>query len=304
MMPRAKMAESLANLIPTFSGKDNENIKFWLDQLIRIANFEKWNNEKKSIILRLHCRDKALQFLIDDPIASKENDFLILSELLIKKFEKKQTFQEIQKLFANISQKQNQSVKDLANDISIAADKYVSFDNNNPDGNAVLKENLKLTKFLEALKPDISLEVKKFGPKKFSEALAHAINIESALEQSCSSSNNAISNFDIHNILKENLRKDQIIADLNKKLNNITNHNVVNNINDKPSTSSFKTNVTCHICSKPHLTTDCWYFPKETQSNKPKHWQRGYSRGRYNNHPYRNNHGRFRRPRVPKRDLN
>ncbi|GBN56578.1 hypothetical protein AVEN_93063-1 [Araneus ventricosus] len=63
----------------------------------------------------------------------------------------------------------------------------------------------------KALKPDISLEVKKFGPKDLKSALAHAINIESALEQSVDNCTNK-SNVDIHNILKENLIKDQLIA--------------------------------------------------------------------------------------------
>lgn len=302
------MAESLANLIPTFSGKDNENVKFWLGQISQIATLEKWNNEKKSIILRLHCRDIALKFLIEDPIAAEENDFVKLSELLLKKFEKKQTFQEIQKQFSNISQKQNQSVKDLANEVSIAADKYVNVDNDNPNGNAILKENLKLTKFLEALKPDISLEVKKFGPKNFNDALTHAINIESALEQSNENSSNNILNVDIHNILKENLMKDQLIADLNKRLNNLTSSNVVNNVNKVTATTSRETNypnnVTCHICSKPHLTTECWYFPRENNFKNSKHWHRGHLRGQHSSHPYRSNQGRFRRSRMPRKNLN
>ncbi|GBN53005.1 hypothetical protein AVEN_248959-1, partial [Araneus ventricosus] len=126
--------------------------------------------------------DNALKFLIEDPIASKENDFDNLAELLIKKFEKKQSFQEIQRQFSTISQKQNQSVKDLANEVSMVADKYVNVENTNKNCDSILKENLKLTKFLEALKPAISLEVKKFGPKNLKSAVAHAINIESALE--------------------------------------------------------------------------------------------------------------------------
>ncbi|GBN57535.1 hypothetical protein AVEN_87250-1 [Araneus ventricosus] len=174
--------------------------------------------------------DNALKFLIEDPIASKENDFDNLAELLIKMFEKKQSFQKIQRQFSTISQKQNQSVKDLANEVSMVADKYVNVENTNQNCDSILKENLKLTKFLEALKPDISLEVKKFGPKDLKSALAHAINIESALEKSCDNSTNNISNVDIHNILKENLIKDQLIADLNKKINNLTSDNVINNI--------------------------------------------------------------------------
>ncbi|GBM55739.1 hypothetical protein AVEN_190327-1 [Araneus ventricosus] len=96
----------------------------------------------------------------------------------------------------------------------MVADKYVNVENTNQNCDSILKENLKLTKFLEALKPDISLEVKKFGRKDLKSVLAHAINIESALEQSCDNSTNNISNVDIQNILKENLIKDQLIADL------------------------------------------------------------------------------------------
>lgn len=298
-MPKnSNMSESLANLIPAFSGKDGENITFWITQIKQIATLENWNKDKKAIVLKLHCRDNALKFLIEDPIASKENDFDNLAELLIKKFEKKQSFQEIQRQFSTISQKQNQSVKDLANEVSMVADKYVNVENTNQNCDSILKENLKLTKFLEALKPDISLEVKKFGPKDLKSALAHAINIESALEQSCDNSTNNISNVDIHNILKENLMKDQLIADLNKKINNLTSGNVINNIKrDTASTShegDTQNKITCHICSKPHWTTDCWYYPRGNQSNNPRPWRRYNSRESQNVHPYRGYRGRFR----------
>ncbi|GBM96446.1 hypothetical protein AVEN_133809-1 [Araneus ventricosus] len=212
-MPKnSNMSESLADLIPAFSGKDGENITFWITQIKQIATLENWNKDKKAIVLKLHCRDNALKFLIEDPIASKENDFENLAEILIKKFEKKQSFQEIQRQFSTISQKQNQLVKDLTNEVSMVANKYVNVENTNQNCDSILKESLKLTKFLEALKPDISLEVKKCGPKDLKSALARARNIESALEQSCDNSTNNISNVDIHNILKENLIKDQLIA--------------------------------------------------------------------------------------------
>ncbi|GBN31564.1 hypothetical protein AVEN_100076-1 [Araneus ventricosus] len=84
--------------------------------------------------------DNALKFLIDYPIASKENDFDNLAEVLIKKFEKKQ------RQFSTISQKQNQSVKDLANEVSMVADKYVNVENTNQNCDSILKENLKLTR--------------------------------------------------------------------------------------------------------------------------------------------------------------
>ncbi|GBL81205.1 hypothetical protein AVEN_214643-1 [Araneus ventricosus] len=99
----------------------------------------------------------------------------------------------------------------------MVANKYVNVENSNQNCNSTLKENLRLTKFVEALKPDIRLEVKEFGPKDLESALARAINIESALEQSSDNSTNSISNVDMHNIQKENLIKDQLIADLNKK---------------------------------------------------------------------------------------
>ncbi|GBN45544.1 hypothetical protein AVEN_95834-1 [Araneus ventricosus] len=245
----------------------------------------------KSYIRLHHPRDNALKFLIGDPIASKENDFDNLAELLIKTFEKKQSFQEIHRQFSAISQKQNQSVKDLANEASMVADKYVTVENTNQNCDLILKENLKLTKFLEALKPDISLEVKKFGPKDLKSALAHAINIESALEQSCDNSTNNISSVDIHNILKENLIKDQLIADLSKKINNLTRGNVINNIKRDTTSASHEgdtqNKITCHICSEPHWTTDSWYYPRGNQSRNPRPWRRYNSHESQNVHPYR-----------------
>ncbi|GBN70438.1 hypothetical protein AVEN_199374-1 [Araneus ventricosus] len=61
-----------------------------------------------------------------------------------------------------------------------------------------------------------------------------------------------------------------------KKKKKLTSGIVVNNIErDTTSTScegDTRNTISCHICSKPHLTTDCWYYPRENQSRNPRPW--------------------------------
>ncbi|KFM70062.1 hypothetical protein X975_04397, partial [Stegodyphus mimosarum] len=175
------MTTSLASALPTFSGNVSQNVDFFIDQINSVEEREKWPNEKKLIILKIYCRDKALDFLANDSRAAIENDFENLEKLLKDKFSQVESFQVIQQKFSNFSQKCNQSVRELADEITTAATKYINEDSVENLSLHKLKENMKLTKFLDALRADIRIEVKKLGLSSFDRVIELASNIENAL---------------------------------------------------------------------------------------------------------------------------
>lgn len=73
---------SLANSLPDLSGSKEENFKFFIEQIENLADLEQWDNRRKFVVLQLHCKDHALNFIANDPVASKINDFDQLKQSL------------------------------------------------------------------------------------------------------------------------------------------------------------------------------------------------------------------------------
>ncbi|GBL95329.1 Transposon Tf2-6 polyprotein, partial [Araneus ventricosus] len=69
----------------------------------------------------------------------------------------------------------------LAEQVSSTTDKFSNPIDSEEENIVNLTEKLKLSKFIEALRPDIRVEVKKLGPKIFKSAVAIAKNIDNAL---------------------------------------------------------------------------------------------------------------------------
>lgn len=182
---------SLANALPTFSVSDTENIEYFLTQFNDVAKLEKWSEPKKLIILKLQCKEQALKFLSS---SSK---------------------------LANLAQKPNKNCTDLADEVENLVTKFI--DNKKDDESPTLMaltENLKFTKFIESLRADIRMEVLKFGPQNFSQAVKRAKNIEAALEQQEFDVNNVNvnSNVDIDMLLKQQFESNQKIMQLTEKI--------------------------------------------------------------------------------------
>lgn len=100
---------SLLHSQPNFSGKKDEIFNFFFIELENLGNLEHWDNNRKLVVLKLNCKDQALNFIVNDPIAWKINDFDQLKDLLAKKFTKTTSFAEKQQNFLVISQKQSQT---------------------------------------------------------------------------------------------------------------------------------------------------------------------------------------------------
>lgn len=257
MARRAIMDMSLASAIPTFSGNADENIEYFVSQVRDVAVLENWPQNKRILILKLNCRDAAQKFLIECPQAQNAQNFEDLALLLIEKFKKSQSFEEIQLKFNSIKQKPNQSIVNLINDINSHADKYLSkIDMKTQDSNEFI-DSIKLNRLLEAVRPEIKIEILKLGPKNFSEACKYAKNVEKALDaHGMMVNNNVGQNFELNSIMQSQLEGNKQIKELKEELEKVKNNST------RPLRQNHRDNIQCHICGKNHITTKCWYFPQ------------------------------------------
>lgn len=295
------MEMSLASAIPTFSGQNEENIEYFVGQVRDVATLENWPENKKILILKLNCRDAAQKFLIESPLVAGIQNFEQLAELLIKKFKKCQPFDEIQSKFNNIKQKPSQTIQDLISEINSYAALYLSkIDIQTPNSNQFI-DSIKLNKLLESVRSEVKVEILKLGPKTFSEACRHSLNVEKALEaQEVMINNNMCQNFEINSILSNQLESSKKMNEFREELEKVKS----NNMNSRPVRQNFKEKIQCHICGKNHITTKCWYFPTNSTNSQQQHGRQNpnfipirNSRGRNfrsfgnsrRNHPYRRN---------------
>ncbi|GBO23513.1 Transposon Tf2-6 polyprotein [Araneus ventricosus] len=284
------MAQSLISSLTPFKG-GNENFDFFIKQFIEIAKLEKWGEAKKILVLKLNLKDEALKFLVSNPKFEEIDNFDSLVKKLEEKFCKKPNFEEAQRQFNNLKQKVSQSISDLAEQVSSTTDKFSNPNNSEEENIINLTEKLKLSKFIEALRPDIRVEVKKLGPKNFKSAVAIAKNIDNALSDDGAEIN--VTDSGINQILSQQLSTNKQILELSEKVNAISSQNLcVNSLTEAPATNS--NNVQsyqqspCQICGKlNHKANNCFHF---TRGN----YYRGNVRANYNRtfrannfHPYR-----------------
>ncbi|GBM68071.1 hypothetical protein AVEN_224179-1 [Araneus ventricosus] len=295
-MPPKKQKEftiSMAASLNCFSGEVEENFDFFLDLLESLATLEEWSVEKKLLTLKLHLKGKALKFLSDDISNEQQNNFEELVGLLKKKFSRSVSFEILQNKFNKIVQQPGQSVKDLAEEISNAANRYFNKGNSKNPEICTLTEKMKFSKFLESVRPDIRTQVKILGPSSFEEAVKQACNAEIAFNDTAAASSNVFTPAEVNILLAKHFESSKKIEELNKKIENLSQISVGNHSASEPwDRSAFNRNdhgstalnvkIECHICGKGHITTECWYFPRESNAGSHNsHPQRFYNRGNF-----------------------
>ncbi|GBN82007.1 hypothetical protein AVEN_171396-1 [Araneus ventricosus] len=167
------MSNSLIASLTPFKGNE-DSFEFFVKQLNAIAKLEKWGEAKKILVLKLNLKDEALKFLVSNPKLEEIDNSDSLVKKLEENFCKKPNFEEAQQRFNNLKQKVSQSISDLAELVISTTDKFSNPNNSEEENIVSLTEKLKLSKFIEALRPDIRVEVKKLGPKTFKSAVENS----------------------------------------------------------------------------------------------------------------------------------
>lgn len=221
-----------------------------------------------------------------------QKNFDDLAELLKAKFTKNENFGERQNKFSKIKQIQGQKVNDLAEVIKSATSNYINIEENDTEAFHQLKHNLMLTKFMEALRPDIKVEVQKLGPKTFKQAVEFSENVERALEENVNLIE-VVNNVEVNHLMQTQLQNNLEIEKLKAELNKLKEEKQIAERNQN-------TQIRCHICNKGHITTKCWQYPTNNRQDKaennynynPYHKfksVRGQNRGARSFRPYRGN---------------
>lgn len=185
--------------------------------------------------------------------------------MLNVKFQKSKSFNEKLQDFSQISHKQSQNVTNLASEIDLAANAYLNIDENSDANLLDLGDKIKLNKFIDILRSDIRIEVKKQNPQTFNAAKNIAINIENALKDPEFNAN-PISISDVNTLINSQIQTNEKIEQLNLQLSKLSCEKTVNHVNlDTPTNSqpnqSNEFVDRCLICGKSHLTINCWHFP-------------------------------------------
>lgn len=275
---------SFAHLVSSFSGSHTENVDFFVAQLEEIASLEAWSEQKQFLFLKLHLRDAALQFLHSDPTAISATTFSELATALKKKFSSSKSFQQRERDFANIRQKPTQSVQELADQLLAAAHLLFGSESAECEDYLELKGNMIRQKFLDALRPDIRTEVLKFDPVNLDGTIKRAKQIEVALlDDTTQSGENVYAQTVCNNMSnRSNSSDSKLLSELQNKIRELESKNetLSRQINNVSS------NVRCHICGKGHVTTKCWNYPANQNSNN-----QGYRGNRHS--PYNGRRGSY-----------
>ncbi|GBM17454.1 hypothetical protein AVEN_193753-1 [Araneus ventricosus] len=154
---------------------------------------------------------------------------------------------------------------DLADQVNLSAEKFINPKGSEEENLVTLTEKLKLSKFIEALRSDIRVEVKKLGPKSFKSAIAMAKNIDNALSEDSGEFNATDSG--INQILSQQLDTNKQIMELSERVNAISTQNMaVNSLTEAPSTSSnvqINQQIQCQICGKfNHIARNCFLYTR------------------------------------------
>lgn len=185
-------------------------------------------------------------------------------------FKKEKSFAQAQQNFINAKQKPNQTVEEFTKSFNVEAQKYLAMSGHASKAGAKdLLETIKLSKYIEALRPDIAFELIKEAPETFDEAVRIAKNMEIALNsKSASEINNLTSKSE--NTLYEaliQLSKDQKsqIQELKEQVNNLKINE--NNASKNQTDTASKIERYCHICSKQNHDTQNCFFNKKASNN-------------------------------------
>lgn len=281
---------SLANNLPQFHGNSEENVNYFLEQVDNVANLEKWSEDRKFLIIKLNLKGKAQQFIANDSYASKAKNSEELKKCLKHKYQKKESFADNYNKFAAIVQIPNQSINELAELVDTVGDRYLGITEDSTPDLCNLAKKTKLNKFLDALRSDIKLEVRKQNPTTFEKAIEIAKNIECALSDPTCQVNHSFST-EIDTVLQNQLENNKKIMEIKETLDRMSNPSL-NNIRVRENTAEGQNQrLQCLVCGKPHLTIDCWYYPNFQNSNvdHQSKYRRNFNSYRATRSNYRNN---------------
>lgn len=173
--------DNILSVLPSFDGKKENNIKLFIQLFQEAADQTKLSEPVKLIILKSKITGTARERMQADTEIISETNYENLKKKLLEIFGTKITFNDAHELFAKLKQNPDEKMNDFILRFNLNASKFLETSGfaNKPDAKNMF-ELMKLNKFINAIRSDIALEVRKRAVTKFSEAVEIARNIETA----------------------------------------------------------------------------------------------------------------------------
>lgn len=259
---------ALLQTFPSFDGKRESNIEFYLQELDNLSKIAKINDETKLIILKSKLTGIAREFLLNNPTIQSLSKYGEFTEILAKRFKKESSFEELQTEFQNLKQQPNESLNDFIQKFDLATAKYLheSGHADKPDAVSFINKT-KLTRFLEAIRPDISLEVRKTAVKDYESAVKLAKRIEIAFKtinnESLNNINTAQNQDFCNSLLALTQQQSEKIEKLTEELNNLK-------VNKEKNQNEIQKEKFCAICRKNNHNIENCRFNGKNKNTIPK----------------------------------
>lgn len=277
------ITDTLLSVIAPYDGKRENNIQFFIEEFDRAATQTEFGNEVKLIILRSKFVGMARERLQSDMELNSETDYVKFKEKAIQTFAVKKTFGESHNEFSKIQQKPAEVMRDYIVRFNLVAAKFFEISGFSSKADAKkLFDLMKLHRFLESIKPDIALEIRKRGIDKYKDATELALTIENAFvsvkhEELNAINTNATTEF-CESLLKKNEAQAHELIQLRSELEKLK-------VREKEKLQDNSRNNTkyCSICNlRNHDTESCRYNVRNKRQYRDNNYQRNFPTHRQN----------------------
>lgn len=170
----------VVELLPTFSGKESEDITVFVKSIRDVAQWYSWSDGTALQVIKLRLTGEARTYVMYHEVLSKVQTFCEFCEGLYQRYRKQNSARFFREKLSNLYLKRNETVEVFSDRIrKLNAQTYELTDSE--EANRVLlaeAENRALDVFLKGLPSEMSRKVRVEDPKTLMEALRIATRLE------------------------------------------------------------------------------------------------------------------------------
>lgn len=252
---------NFTSILPIFDGSQEQCPEFFFNQFDEIANLAQWTPSHKTILLKHRLRGEARQILQNNVTMQSETNYEKLKCMILDHFVKTKSLLQRQAEFQAIKQIPGMTPRQLALKISSAAKVFLKYTSSDEPQCKTLIENTLLGRFCDALRPDLRVELRKYAPQTFEEAIQRATILDEALTEHSLLVGNVSESPGTNEIIKL-IQTQAEIQDAKLEALTLQINSIQNNAEKTTNVPQFSKNtVICQYCGKVgHVVPDCWFF--------------------------------------------
>ena len=269
---------ALLQHLPNYDHKNESNIEFYMSQWNALADkCKNITDDIKLILLKAKFVGDARETIVNSPELKEELSYEEFKNKILNEFKTKRTFEDMQNSFLTLKQQPKQSMAEFIKIFNRAATKYIEASGfSNEQGAKNFLETVKFTRFLEAIRADIALDIRKTGINKYEDAAKKALTLEHAynsvnheLINNISAEVNAVSQKDSKASAKTNPMEETLRTISKNHADEVLQlKNEIKELKLKCAEKQNNSQIKCDICSRAnHQTKDCFYNAKSKAFN-------------------------------------